>query len=290
MANLLRTGLVEFTDTLNCCGKQTIFTTDNRNIDKVLIETQRPYGIPDIICVMKDGIEIIVEILHTHKTSASNRIGTWFEVRASDVIEGHENPKFNCIRYGRCDECEAKRQKEHLEWLARREAERIEECKRKEAERKYREEYEKRKAIEEAEAEERRRKNLEREREEMRQMETERFKQYAERMRLAEIERHKEALIRDQIRREEMLKYEEEKRLALIRIEEEKERTRQYIKHYNSIHEEFIREVVDKYVYDPNARPETESVIYKDCDFLHPHHIIRFRHLKNKSKPLTNET
>jgi hypothetical protein len=299
MANLLRTGLVEFRDTLRCCGKTTIFTTDNRNIDKVLIETRRPYGIPDIICVLKDGTEIIVEILHTHKTSASNRIGTWFEVRAMDVIENHQDAKFECIRYERCAECVAENERKHLEWLARREAERQEECKRQEnyaaqlrisrlKDRKRQEEFETRKAIEEAEAEERRLKNLERERERMKQMETEQFKQQQERMRLAEIQRHEEALIRDQIRREEMIKYEEQKRITLIRIQEEKERARQYLKHYNSVHEEFMREVVDKYVYDPDARPETESVIYKDCDFLHPHHIIRFRHLKNKSNPLTN--
>ena len=286
MAELLRTRAVEFHQTLSCCRKKTLYTTGN--IEMVLIEARRPYGIPDIICVMKDGTEIIVEICHTHKTSNCNRTGTWFEISANDVLENHQNAKFDCMRHIECDVCIAEKKRKHLEWLANQKRIEQEECKRKEEyeiqqrilrqeEQKYREEFVKRKAVEEAESIERHRIQLEQEKELRKAQYEQSIKDSQERLRLAQIENHKRQLIRDQIEREQRIRYEEEKRIQRIKQEEEAEQKRKFEEYYKQVHKEFLCEIVDKYEYNPNIKPDTENVIYKNCDFLHPYHIIRIR-------------
>jgi hypothetical protein len=60
---------------------------------------------PDITILKGDKIRYIIEIYETHETT-KQRPGLWFELRATDVING----LFNCVRHILCSSCDMKKQ------------------------------------------------------------------------------------------------------------------------------------------------------------------------------------
>jgi hypothetical protein len=87
---------------------------------------------------------------------------------------------------------------------------------------------------------------------------------------------------RHEVRRQQQLKYEEEYVKTWLekqkkidedfnkKLEENEEKQR----HYNSVYEEYIRDIVKPRNFDKDLKGNT--FIYKGCDFLSPQHILRF--------------
>lgn len=237
------------------------------------------YRRADVGCKFADGSLLVFEVLHTSKTSESNRAGIWFELSTEELLNKYShtgNLSFECSRNLRCNKCEEAYKKWIQDEKERFERERCERIKREQfmIEKRIREQQQ-RAIVEEEErlrkiAVEEEHRRIQIEQNKIRQLEWNKLQREAE-------ERYKlESIRREEEHKQRQIEYEKERQLkAEQKIQEEKLKLEQK-QLYDQVHKEYLKEVVETHVYDPTATYDT-SIKYKGCDFLHPHHVWRMR-------------
>lgn len=231
----------------SCCSCRTMKSKEFEKFDKVVIEYPlKDRKRADVAGIIGDK-EIVFEVLVSHATLDSAREGyEWYELLASDILLG--NTTLVDRRIIKCDDCVCKAKQRRLEQEA-------EYLKQQLQEEKIRNDLE----------EDRKRKRLEQEAEYLKtQIE------YQERVKeLEEWEqrqlKHEEEYVKTRLEKQKKI---DEDLNKMLEENEEKQR------HYNSVYEEYIRDIVKPRNFDKDLK--TESFIYKDCEFLSPHHILRF--------------
>jgi hypothetical protein len=245
----------------------------------------------DVGCKFADGSLLVFEVLHTSKTSESNRGGIWFELSTDELLNKYNHTgslKFECSRNLRCTSCEEAENKLIQDMKERAERATCERIKREQfmIEKRIREKEQKAIALEEerlrklALEEETRKIEIEnnrletikrQEQDKQRQIEFAEWKRQREeeyKQRQIEYEKEKQEHRQIQIEKAEQRKKEKEAKLEQERL-------------YNEIHIEYLKEVVEAHVYDPTATYDS-GIQYKGFEFLHPHHVWRMRHSRKK--------
>jgi len=301
------------------CKQDELFYIPVKDILEVIVEAEVSNGRADVLIKFKEE-EIVIEIMNTHRTKY--RKGTWFELTIQEIAQKYkpEGPLvMNCNRFYRCNPCEEqvrkeqeRRRQEHLEECRRqaekekqreleREKERercqkiVEEYKRhqrEEAQRKKEESERIQKEIQE------RIENQNKEREEQRKRDEEEWERQRPERERREREEQEE---RDRIQKENEERYkrhlEEQERLQREYEEErirererkiqeklEKERKqKEYQENYDKVHQEYYTKYVINKEPTPSDWEGKNSIMYKDCDFLHPRFVIE---MQKRAAPL----
>lgn len=233
----------------------------------------------DVGCKFADGSLLIFEVLHTSKTSESNRGGIWFELSTDELLNKYNHTgslKFECSRNLRCTSCEESHNKLIQDMKERFERERCERIKREHFMIEKRINEQKQRAI-----------ALEQERLRKVVLEEESRNIEIERTRLEDKERQIEFAESKRKREEEykqrQIEYEKEKHELAEQRKKENEAKLEQERLCNEIHKEYLKEVVETHVYDPTATYDS-SIMYKGFEFLHPHYVWRMRTHKVKRR------
>jgi hypothetical protein len=233
----------------------------------------------DVGCKLSGGSMLIFEVFHTSATWEANRSGTWFELKTQHIFDQYSPTGplvFQCSRSVRCESCEKEhiREAENARVLA--EQRRKEYCMKLEREQEdHRNEQKRRKEQFEHDAEQKR---IQMEIQKREYEETQRKWKIAEDIRIAD---YKEKQRLDAIRIAEahkvyQAKLDEERRLHQMELDKAETQKREQEILYDLTHKDYLRELVDTHVYDPNLR-DPPSILYKGFEFLHPNDVCRLR-------------